>query len=108
MLKLPDKLNQQFSDFLIHKKLSDKDSRFYKKWLRFYWDFCHKYQHDVFHSGSLPLFLKKLQDTNQSEQQQNEAKQTISLFFEMPTSSEMLISIEILPVYLKNSVLFYK
>lgn len=93
MHKLPDKLNQQFSDFLINKKLSDKDSHFYKKWLRFYWDFCHKYQHDVFHSGSFPLFLKKLQDKNQSEQQQNQAKQAVSLFFEMRTRSEQPVII---------------
>ena len=42
MLKLPEKINQAFQQFLINKGLSDKDRHFYNKWLRFYWDFCHK------------------------------------------------------------------
>lgn len=88
MLKLPTTLNQKFDNLLLNKSFSDKDRAFYKKWLCFYWDFCHKYQHDAFHSRSLPLFLQKLQDKNQSEQQQNQAKQAVSLFFEMHTGSE--------------------
>ncbi len=88
MLKLPTALNQQFDNLLLNKSFCDKDKSFYKKWLRFYWDFCHKYQHDAFHSGSLPLFLHKLRDKNQSEQQQNQAKHAVSLFFEMHTDSE--------------------
>ena len=88
MLKLPITLNQQFDNLLLNKTFSDKDRAFYKKWLRFYWDFCHKYEHDVFHSESLPLFLQKLQNKNQSEQQQNQAKHAISLFFKMRTGSE--------------------
>ncbi len=68
MLKLPDTLIQKFDNLLLSKSFSDKDKAVYKKWLRFYWDFCHKYQHDVFCSDSLPLFLKKLQDKNQSVQ----------------------------------------
>ena len=88
MLKLPITLNQQFDNLLLNKTFSDKDRAFYKKWLRFYWDFCHKYQHDVFHSESLPLFLQKLQNKNQSEQQQLQAKLAISLFLKMRTGSE--------------------
>ncbi len=57
----------------------------YTKWLRFYWDFCHKYRHDSFHSDSLPLFLKKLQDKHQSRQQK-QAQQAVSLFYEMQTA----------------------
>ena len=88
MLKLPITLNQQFDNLLLNQSFSDKDRAFYKKWLRFYWDFCHKYQHDVFHSGSLSLFLQKLQNKNQSEQQQHQAKLAISLFLKMRTGSE--------------------
>ncbi len=88
MLKLPITLNQQFDNLLLNKSFSDKDRAFYKKWLHFYWDFCHKYQHDVFHSGSLPLFLQKLQNKNQSEQQQSQAKHAVSLFLKMRTGSE--------------------
>ena len=94
MLKLPATLNQQFDILLLNKSFSDKDKSFYKKWLRFYWDFCHKYQHDAFHSGSLPLFLHKLQDKNQSEQQQNQAKHSVSLFFKMHIASKQQMTID--------------
>jgi integron integrase len=40
----------------------------------------------------LPLFLQKLRDKNQSEQQQNHAKHAVSLFFKMRTSSEQSLT----------------
>jgi len=83
MLNLPSDLNQQYESLLFGKAFPDRDRAFYNKWLRFYWDFCHKYHHDAFHEGSLPLFMQKLQDKNQSEQQQNQAKDAVSLFFSM-------------------------
>lgn len=92
MLKLPEPLIQKFDNLLLSKKsFSDKDRAVYKKWLRFYWDFCHKYQHDVFFSGSLPLFLQKLQDKNQSVQHQNQAKHSVSIFLKMHAVSDQQV-----------------
>ncbi len=88
MLKLPITLVHQFDNLLLNKSLSDKDRALFKKWLHFYWDFCHKYQHDVFHVNSLPLFIQKLQDKRQSVQQQNQAKQAVSIFYELRSSSK--------------------
>ena len=87
MINLPVNLNQQFDNLLLEKEFTDKDRAFSKKWLHFYWDFCHKYHHDAFHTDSLPLFMQKLQDKNQSEQQQHEANQAVSLFFRMQTAT---------------------
>jgi len=92
MLKLPANLNQPFDDVLLEKKFSDKERFFYKKWLRFYWDFCHKYYYDAFHTDSLPLFLQKLHEKRQTEQQQNQAKYAVSLFYEMQNVSEQPIT----------------
>ena len=89
MLKLSAHLIQQFNNLLLSKKsFSDKDRATYKKWFRFYWDFCHKYHHDAYHSDSLPLFLQKLQSKNQSVQQQNQAQHSVSLFLKMHASNE--------------------
>ena len=33
---------------------------YYKKWFRFYWDFCHKYEHPVNDKKSLSYFINKL------------------------------------------------
>jgi integron integrase len=94
MLKLPTTLILQFDNLLLEKSFSNKDRAIYKKWLRFYWDFCHKYRHNTFHSGSLQLFLQKLQSKNQSVQQQNQAKHSVSLFFEMHAADEQLQTID--------------
>ena len=88
MLILPTAIIEQYDNLLLDKSFSDKDKALYKKWLRFYWDFCHKYQHDAFHLDSLPLFIQKLQDKNQSVQQQNQANYSVSLFFEMRAVSD--------------------
>lgn len=34
----------------LEKPCRPRSGGFYTKWLRFYWDFCHKYHHDSFHS----------------------------------------------------------
>ena len=83
MQKLPDVLNRNLSQALIDKKLSKPMIYSCTKWLRYYWDFCHKYHHDPFLSSSLPLFLGKLQEKNQSHQQQNQARFSIGLLFEI-------------------------
>ena len=74
MQKLPDELNTKFSQILLARQLSKPDQYFYTKWLRYYWDFCHKYHHNPFVPISLPLFLSKLQEKEQSIQQQNQTK----------------------------------
>ena len=86
MLKLPDNLAQRFGNFLFSKTIPEKEQCYYKKWLRFYWDFCHKYHHKVSHRGSLPFFLQKLREKRQSEQQQDQAEQAVSLFYEMQSA----------------------
>ena len=45
----------------------------YRKWLRFYLDFCSKYRHPPDFKGSLPRFLSKLASKNQSAERQAQA-----------------------------------
>jgi Phage integrase, N-terminal SAM-like domain len=85
MIVIPPAIAEQFEQFLTRRAVPPAVRLVYAKWLRFYWDFCHKYHHDSFHSDSLPLFLRKLQDKHQSEPQQKQAQQAVSLFYEMQT-----------------------
>lgn len=85
MFNLPDQLSHQFNAELDKQQHPERLKHFYRKWLRFYWDFCNKYHHDPFHVSSLPLFLDKLAQKNQSVQQQEEAQQAISLFYQIQT-----------------------
>jgi hypothetical protein len=81
MIVIPPAIAKQFEQFLTRRALPPAVRLAYAKWLRFYWDFCHKYQHDSFHWDSLRLFLRKLQDKHQSEPQQKQAQQAVSLFY---------------------------
>lgn len=57
--------------------------RYYLKWLRFYWDFCHKYGEKPEHEGNLCKFIDKLTEKNQSESQRNQARHAIGLYYAM-------------------------
>ena len=89
MLKLSEKINQRFQQLLINKGLSEKDIYFYSKWLRFYWDYCHKYHHPVFDQNSLPLFLTKLREKGQSEAQRKQASMAIAVLYEIASTSNV-------------------
>ena len=86
MIKLPENINKPFQKLLINKELSDEDRHFYSKWLRFYWDFCHKYHHHAFDQDSLPLFIAKLQDKGQSEVQRKQASMAITFLYEISSA----------------------
>jgi len=85
MLHLPPDLAQQFSELLEGKRLSGPDKAAYLKWLRFYWDFCHKYLHNPHLTESLPPFLDNLRKKEQSEQQRNQAGKRLSGFIARAT-----------------------
>jgi site-specific recombinase XerC len=83
MLMLPKDLKRKFYDLLAGKSFPDEARVSYLKWLRFYWDFCNKYQYDPYSSESLSWFLDKLAEKRQSEQQQKQARHSITLFYRM-------------------------
>ena len=54
----------------------------YRKWVRFYFDFCHKYGHAVGAAGSRGPFLAKLASKNQSVAQRSQASAAVGLRFQ--------------------------
>ena len=42
MQALPKKIADHFDILLHHRTIPKNVHAYYKKWLRFYWDFCHK------------------------------------------------------------------
>ncbi len=42
MIKLPKALWDKFNDWLEREKVDDNRHGEYRKWLRYYLDFCHK------------------------------------------------------------------
>ncbi|MEW6616698.1 MAG: integron integrase [Thermodesulfobacteriota bacterium] len=83
MLKIPDGIITSFGSFLSKKNIPLPSHNYYKKWLRFYLDYCYKYQLSSLSPGSLPNFLKKLKEKKQSGVQQKQAHEAIRLFYEL-------------------------
>ena len=43
MLTHPTKLGRSYDTLLRQQRIAMEHRAYYKKWLRYYWDFCHKY-----------------------------------------------------------------
>jgi hypothetical protein len=54
----------------------------YRKWVRFYFDFCHKYGHSTGAPASRGPFLAKLASKNQSVAQRSQASAAVGLLLE--------------------------
>jgi len=73
MITLPKALVDKFNDWLGREAVDTKRHGEYRKWLRYYLDFCHKYGHGYLDKQSLGLFTEKLKDKGQRSSQIEEA-----------------------------------
>ena len=87
MQKIPDNIKAQYESLLFEKGVPRINQNSYMKWLRYYLDFCYEYHHESSSKGSLPYFLQKLQDKKQNNQQQRQASDAISLYYEIALSN---------------------
>jgi hypothetical protein len=62
MISIPAALLTRFEECLFANNIADTDRPQYKKWLRFYLDFCGKYLVESTHRESLDAFMQKLRD----------------------------------------------
>lgn len=83
MLKIPSVIEARFDVALAEKAVPQRLNFHYKKWLRYYLDFCHKYHLDKSAKQSLSDFTKKLREKRQNDQQQKQAAHAISIFYEI-------------------------
>ena len=79
---LPDR-KTLFNALLVKKAIPEKCHNDYRKWLRYYVDFCHKYHFHESERESLPHFIKKLEGKNQTQEQQKQASHAVSLYYEL-------------------------
>jgi integron integrase len=80
-------LENKFNEHILRINLPVNLQNPYKKWLRYYLDFCHKYHHARDSKDSISLFLEKLKQKNQSELQCQQAQQAIRLFLSIKDKS---------------------
>lgn len=86
MLAIPPFVKGKFIVFLQRRKVPSNLHPFYLKWLRYYLDFCEKYRFPHSQPASLPPFLRKLQEKRQSPAQQQQAREAISLYYQILVS----------------------
>jgi hypothetical protein len=68
---------------LPNKAIPQERHRFYKKWLRYYLDFCHKYGFPDSQREDLPAVLGKLEGKRQTKAQREQAAYTNALYYEI-------------------------
>lgn len=81
MKKIPAALSHQYTMLLNETEIPDRYHQHYLKWLRYYLDFCHKYQVDDSTPRSLPHFIEKLKEKRQTEASQKQAHSAIRLYY---------------------------
>lgn len=72
---------QKFDRLMMNSDIPPKNYPAFRKWLRSYLDFCHKYNHGYADAGSLPLFIEKLKSKHQNEVQQRQAKKAVEIYY---------------------------
>ncbi|MBI5408261.1 MAG: integron integrase [Nitrospirae bacterium] len=102
MVNIPEDIRARFDALLVNKAVPDTYHNHYRKWLRYYLDYCQKYRLSFSNRESLPHFIKKLQEKRQTQEQQKQASHALSLYYglllqsdpkkEMPSSRRTLMS----------------
>ena len=72
---------RKYNTLLVGNAIPPKFHNDFKKWLRFYLDFCKNYGHPYYDKNSLSSFIKKLKSKMQNSEQQSQAKQAIQLYY---------------------------
>ncbi len=86
MLAIPPKLTRGYETTLEEVSIPPHQRSYFRKWLRFYLDFCHKYSFDPSDGNSFPQFENKLREKRQSESLRKQAYHAVSLYYRMLVS----------------------
>ena len=82
MIIPPSHIKDAYKHFLLSHSVPKNLHSYYQKWFRYYWDFCHKYEHPVDNQKSLTFFARKLREKNQKEFQVKQAIDAIFKYYE--------------------------
>jgi hypothetical protein len=89
MLPIPNDIAARFDNLLQQREVPVRFRAYYKKWLRYFLDFCQKYPPPEAKSEQVRLFVEKLRTKNQTPQQCAQAAHAISFFFELQSQSAL-------------------
>ena len=87
MFRLNADLLKRYCEFMGTSNVPKNEHYQYQKWLRYYHDFCYKYQFITADLDSLPYFIRKLHEKGQAMPQQEQASRAIQLYYSMPSTN---------------------
>ncbi|MDS4041572.1 MAG: hypothetical protein RKP20_10385 [Candidatus Competibacter sp.] len=87
MLAVFPELARRYEARLAQQNIIAGQRPHYHKWLRYYLDFCHKYNFKPMDRRSLPAFREKLRAKHQPEPLCQQAGQAVALYLEMVSSA---------------------
>jgi len=82
MLTIPSALQSKYEQLLRNKAIPNNLFGLYKKWLRYYLDFCQKYHLSDIDKNSLPHFINKLKEKSQTKEQLEQVDLAITPHYE--------------------------
>lgn len=80
MIRIPNALIDTYTAHLDEKGVTAAKKAEYSKWLRYFLDFCDKYQVSDSTPDGLRRFMEKLREKNQPEEQRDRAADAVSLY----------------------------
>ena len=80
MISIPQETQSTYDVLLVQQNVPLQHHASYKKWFRYYWDFCHKYHFATKKPESLPAFIDKLRGKRQSGMLCKQARQAVLLY----------------------------
>ena len=83
MIQIKPELKSKYILILNKNGIPEKEHGYYFKWLRYYLDFCHKYNFNRDDSKSLLRFIEKLDSKKQNKNQQQQATNAVILFYSL-------------------------
>jgi integron integrase len=83
MLQVPAQVVSRFQKLLFEKSIPTASHHHYQKWLRYYLDFCSKYQLSPANKQTLSQFTRKLAEKPQTPEQQQQAAHAVSLYYQL-------------------------
>lgn len=83
MREIPPAILDPFNQLLERKEVPPRYRNHYRKWLKFFLDFCDKYDFSPTDKQQVPAFIAKLLEKNQSKFFQRQAEQAVLIYFEI-------------------------
>ncbi len=83
MHKIPPAVNREFEAALDRVAVPENRKPFFYKWLRYFLDFCDRYNHLPSEKDSLDAFLIKLSEKGQDSSRQQQAAEAVEIYWQV-------------------------